>query len=223
MIDSSRISNLTGKQTITTAASHSKADHPAALRNREPIATELVSALQGIEQVLEIASGQGTHMAHFSAQFPSVYWQPSEQDPALLQKLVLRATALARDNVHPPIALDAAERDWPQQLSVQPQCILAINLVHIAPWQVTQGLLQGAARALPGHGKLMLYGPYKINQTHTSASNAHFDESLRSRNPLWGIRDLGELTAAAAQVKLTLEQQRPMPANNQFLIFTRQE
>ena len=54
------------------------------------------------------------------------------------------------------MALDAAASVWPVERA---DAVVAINLVHIAPWAATLGLMAGAARVLPPDGVLVLYGP----------------------------------------------------------------
>ena len=63
-------------------------------------------------------------------------------------------------------------------------------MIHISPWEATLGLLRGAGRILPAGGLLVLYGPFMIDHQHTAPSNAAFDQSLRARDPSWGVRDL---------------------------------
>jgi len=57
---------------------------------------------------------------------------------------------------------------------------------------------------------------------HSAESNAQFDESLRSRDPSWGIRDLNEVTTIAASCGLVFQSKIAMPANNHTVIFQRQ-
>ncbi|RYX80166.1 DUF938 domain-containing protein, partial [bacterium] len=71
------------------------------------------------------------------------------------------------------------------------------HLVHISPWEATLGLFAGAAKLLTSGAPLILYGPYIEPDVTTSDSNMAFDESLRSRNPAWGLRDIGAVEAAA--------------------------
>jgi hypothetical protein len=54
-----------------------------------------------------------------------------------------------------------------------------------------------------------------------AASNAAFDQSLRSRNPEWGVRDVRDLCALADQSGLSLTEIATMPANNLMLAFER--
>ncbi len=95
------------------------------------------------------------------------------------------------------------------------------NVLHISPWAVSQNLFAGAGRLLRGGGHLFIYGPFKRGGQHTAPSNADFDESLRARNPEWGVRDVDDLEALAKDAGLTLADAVPMPANNLVLVFTR--
>ncbi len=77
-----------------------------------------------------------------------------------------------------------------------------------------------SGRCRPG-GILFLYGPYRENGEHTAPSNEAFDESLKSRNPEWGIRDLGDVKALAGRHGLDFVERVAMPANNLSVIFRR--
>jgi Protein of unknown function (DUF938) len=92
-------------------------------------------------------------------------------------------------------------------------------MTHISPWAASEGLMAGAARTLRAGGMLFLYGPYRIDGRHTARSNQEFDVHLRSQNPQWGIRDLGEMRALAGRHGLTLIETVAMPANNLTVIF----
>jgi hypothetical protein len=94
-------------------------------------------------------------------------------------------------------------------------------MIHISPWAATEGLIAGAGRTLSRGGPLYLYGPYKIDGRHTAPSNEDFDASLRARNPLWGVRDLTDVSDLAKHHGLTLDETVPMPANNLSVIFHR--
>jgi hypothetical protein len=56
---------------------------------------------------------------------------------------------------------------------------------------------------------------------HTAPSNAAFDASLRAQDSSWGVRDMTEVGALAAQAGLRMLQTVPMPANNFVLVFER--
>ena len=81
--------------------------------------------------------------------------------------------------------------------------------------------MNGAGRLLPTGGGLFLYGPYIERDVETAPSNLAFDESLRSRNPAWGIRHLDEVAALAARHGLRLAERIAMAANNLIVVFRR--
>ena len=95
-------------------------------------------------------------------------------------------------------------------------------MIHISPWAATEGLMAGAGRVLanPG-GLLVLYGPYREADVPLAPSNAAFDDSLRSRDPGWGLRDRDAVVAAAKAQGLHLTLRAAMPANNLMLLFRR--
>ena len=86
---------------------------------------------------------------------------------------------------------------------------------------MAEGLLRDAARRLGADGRLFLYGPFKRDGAHTAPSNEAFDQSLRSRDAQWGVRDIADITPLANRNGLSLAAIVPMPANNMILIFER--
>lgn len=187
---------------------------PATLRNREAIADVLRASLPGAGLVLEVASGSGEHCAHFAAEFPALQWQPSDPDAASLASIAAWCAGLA--NVRAPVRIDATAADWPV---AKADAVLCINMIHIAPWEATLGLMAGAARLLGPGAPLILYGPYRRAGVATAPSNEAFDASLKSRDPRWGLRDVEAVREAAAG--FMLERLVEMPANNLMLVFRR--
>lgn len=189
---------------------------PATARNREPILAALRNVLPQEGTLLEVASGTGEHAAYFAPQFPRLQWQPSEFDPALFPSIRAHAAHSGADNITEPLQLDVSAAAWPLQ---EAAAMLCINMVHISPWQATEGLLQGAGKHLSEGGPLVLYGPYFREGVETAPSNLAFDRSLKERNPAWGIRRLEDVSAEAAKNGLALERVEEMPANNLTVIF----
>ena len=189
---------------------------PATLRNRAAITDVLREVLPAQGMILEIASGSGEHVVHFAGQFPYLMWQPSDPDPAALASIDAWASDSGLTNIAPPVALDASARQWPVKAA---DAILCINMIHISPWSATQGLMTGAATILPKGAPLYIYGPFRRAGTPTAPSNEAFDESLRSRNPDWGVRELEAVAEIASQAGLTLEKTVEMPANNLSVMF----
>jgi hypothetical protein len=191
---------------------------PATLCNRDAIVSVLADWLPPSGTVLEVASGSGEHIIHFAAVFPHLGWQPSDPDPDALTSIVAWSAEAGLANIAPPVALNAASRDWPVGRA---DALLCVNMVHISPWAATLGLFAGAARILPPDAPLILYGPYLEPGVQTAPSNAAFDASLRARDAAWGLRDLVAVKAAADEAGLIFEERRAMPANNLMLLFRR--
>ena len=94
-------------------------------------------------------------------------------------------------------------------------------MVHISPWEATVGLIKGAAAILAPGSPLYLYGPYKRNGLQTAPSNQAFDQSLRDRDPNWGLRDLEAVAATAQTLGFSAPAITEMPANNLSTVFRR--
>lgn len=192
---------------------------PSTARNREPLLAILKPRLPSKGLVLEIASGAGEHAVFNAAALPHLQWQPTDPDPEALVSIAAWRAQAGLPNLLAPLRLDAADSaSWPVDRA---DAIININMIHIAPWAAAQGLFTGAAQRLAAGGLLLLYGPYLEENVATAASNLAFDESLRSRDPAWGLRRLADVTGLAREVGLTLEERLDMPANNLALVFRR--
>ena len=191
---------------------------PAAERNKDPILGVLARVLPSRGLVLEVASGTGQHVMHFAEALSDLTWQPSDPDAELRESIALRIQEERRANVNWPIDLDVAKLPWPLQTA---DAVVAINLIHVAPWSATLALFEGAKALLSTQDVLFLYGPYRRFGRHTSQSNAQFDLDLRAHNPEWGLRDLEAVSEAAASSGFVLVEIVEMPANNLRVIFKR--
>ena len=196
----------------------------AADRNKQPILEVLREWLPGHGHVLEIASGNGQHLAWFSWAMPDWTWQPSDRDAQALPAIAATLAATAAVGVRAPVRLDVQDATWPSDGApfAEPfDLVYCANMLHIAPWSCCAALMQGAARHLAAGGVLVLYGPFIEHDTDTAAGNLAFDQSLRMRNADWGIRQLEDVFAQAAVAGLRLRARRVMPANNLMLAFVR--
>lgn len=193
---------------------------PSAARNREPIRQAVSPYLPNGARVLEIGSGTGEHALHFCAARPDLEWTPSDPDAGSRASVEAWRALSGLAGLRPVLALDASAADWPG-LSPPYDAVIAINVVHIAPWSTCEGLFAGASRTLTPDGRLILYGPFARDGAHTAPSNADFDASLRSRNPDWGVRDLADLSRLGQARGLEGDAEISMPANNLTLVFRR--
>jgi SAM-dependent methyltransferase len=187
----------------------------AAARNRQPILDVLQEHLPPRGLALEVASGSGEHVVHFAQACPDLVFQPSDPDPAHRASIDAWAAALGLANVRPAIDLDAMAPTWPVAAA---NAVLCSNMIHIAPWAATVGLVRGAGRIVPPGGVLYLYGPYRRGGRHTAPSNAAFDASLRAQHTAWGVRDLEAVADLAAAEGFAAPIVVEMPANNLSLV-----
>jgi len=202
----------------TTPPTDERQHSPAAERNADPILRVLQRHLPERGRVLEIAAGTGQHAVHFARALPAVTWQPSDVEPSALASIRAWRASAGPPNLQPPCELDVTAAQWPMGAA---DAIVCVNLLHIAPWSVTEALMRGAARLLPAGGRLLVYGPFRVAGEHTAQSNARFDADLQARDPSWGIRDIDAVAEAAQAQGMVHLETIPMPANNRILVFER--
>lgn len=193
---------------------------PAVARNTGPILEVLSAHLPTRGRVLEVAAGSGEHAVAFARALPGLEWTPSDPSPEARTSIAAWAGAAALPNLSAPLALDVLDdTTWPTETV---QAVVCINMIHISPWPATIGLMRlvGQTVIQPG-GLLALYGPFREADVPLAPSNAAFDDSLKARNPDWGLRDLYAVVEAARTEGLRLTLRREMPANNLMLLFRR--
>ncbi len=190
---------------------------PATLRNREPILAVLQRILPPDGLILELNSGTGEHAAYMGPRLAPRRWQPSDIDEAACTSIAAYITESDADNLLPPLNIDTTIDTWPIN---EAMAVISINMIHIAPWEACLGLLDGAERLLTsGEGILYLYGPFKRDGAHSAPSNQSFDQSLRSQDSRWGVRDLDDVVFEAGERGLELSEIIEMPSNNLSVIF----
>jgi hypothetical protein len=201
---------------LNSAAEEQRRTAPHVARNTGPILDVLRDVMPDRGLVLEVASGSGQQVCEFARAFPKLLWQPSDPDSESIRSIMAWRVSEPVFNLLPPVTLDARAAGWP---IASAEAIVCINMVHISPWSATEGLMRGAGRLLEQGAPLYLYGPYRRAGVETAPGNEAFDQSLRSRNPEWGLRDVADVAAEAAGNGLALESIVPMPANNLSLVF----
>jgi SAM-dependent methyltransferase len=192
---------------------------PAADRNRQPILEQLLRLLPAQGHLLEVASGTGQHAEHMAPALPGWRWQPTDFMADALPGIAARTAHLA--SVQPAVRLDVTASQWgtPTPWLACFDAVYCANLLHIAPWSACAGLMQGSARVLRPGGLLLTYGPYLEEGVETSPGNLAFDQSLRARDPAWGLRWLHQVAQQAETASLQLAQRIAMPANNLLLVW----
>lgn len=195
---------------------------PSAARNRTAILEAFLAHMPRAGTVLEIGSGTGEHAVYIAARLPEILWLPGDPDETSRASIADWITHTGLANVRSPHALDVADSAWAAHAPHPVDCVVSINMIHIAPFAAAEGLIAGAGAVLDAGGKVFLYGPFSRNGEHTAQSNVEFDKSLKARNPDWGVRDLErDILPLAEKAGLSLETAIPMPANNFSVIFVR--
>lgn len=192
---------------------------PSSARNTKPILEVLAAHLPAAGRVLEVACGSGEHALAFSRALPGLRWGPTDPDPAAVASAEAWRSD-GPDNLLSARRLDVCdETSWPEGPF---EAVYCANMIHISAWAATEGLMRLAGSRLvrPG-GLLALYGPYLEADVETAPSNLAFDESLKSRNPAWGLREREAVSQAALDQGLSMTRRVSMPANNLMLLFRR--
>ena len=194
----------------------------ATKRNRACIGDVLSKIIKRDGSILEIGSGSGEHGVVFQKRFPEVIWQTS--DPELVHRKSI-SSWIEHENLSKkmplPLMLDVEKIPWviPLKILNYLQGIVSINMIHVAEWTCTVALFKESGKLLKKGQFLVLYGPFKLGNNHTSKSNYLFDNSLKMQNDLWGIRNLKEVSEEGKKNGFFQEDVIKMPANNFSIIY----
>lgn len=188
---------------------------PASVRNSGPILGVLHDELGGCRTLLEIGSGTGHHGVTFAAAMPQLVWQTSDLDEnhALIEQAIDDARA---DNVLRPLSLDVRDA---MLLDSHYDAIYTCNTAHIMSFAAVKKMIALVGSLLADGGVFICYGPFKRNGRFNTASNAAFDESLRSRDSEMGIRDLDVIDTLAQSQNLIRQRVYAMPTNNLLIVW----
>ena len=193
----------------------------ATQRNRDCIG-DVLSRIIKKGSVLEIGSGSGEHGVFFQKRFPEIIWQTS--DPELVHRKSISSWIEYEDltkKMPQPLEIDVEKIPWKisSRLAHSLQGIVSINMIHVAEWSCTESLFRESGKLLKKGKFLILYGPFKICNEHTSVSNYVFDNSLKMQNDLWGIKNLDEVCDVSKKNDFSREDIISMPANNFSIIY----
>jgi cyclopropane fatty-acyl-phospholipid synthase-like methyltransferase len=194
-----------------------KPQAPATDRNRFAILEVLKVEFEHSHSVLEIGSGTGQHAVFFGHEMPWLQWQTSDR----LENHGGISAWLADsslENVSRPLDLDV---ELVERLPSVYDAVFSANTAHIMSFAAVQCMFRLVGRCLSDEGRFCLYGPFNLNGEFTSESNKAFDESLKSQNPLMGIRELETLHRLASDNGLAHSRSYAMPANNMLIVWSR--
>ena len=92
-------------------------------------------------------------------------------------------------------------------------------MIHLSHWSCTIALFRESGKLLKKEQFLILHGPFKIGNKHTSQSNYIFDNSLKMQNDLCNIKNLEEVCDKSKKNGSSQEEIINMPANNFSIIY----
>lgn len=191
-------------------------------RNKEPILQVLKEFFPPRGFALEIGSGTGQHAVHFAKALTAIRWQPSDISENI-PGLKARIEAEGSDNILPPIELDVHDdslSSWPERVLT---AAFSANTAHIMSWDGVRAMFTGMGKKLKPRGVFCLYGPFNVDGRYTADSNRLFDLELKSQSPEMGLRDVKTLETLAKKNDLELIKRVQMPANNQVLVFRKND
>lgn len=190
----------------------------AAARNSQPILEVLQHEFRDVAEVLEIGSGTGQHAVTLAGAMPGLRWQTSDLDEnhAAINAWI---DAAGVDRVLRPLSLDVRTMDVG---AARYDAVFSANTAHIMSIDAVRRMFSIAGDALRATGLFCLYGPFRIDATFNTESNARFDASLRQRDASMGIRDLEVLDDFGVRCGLRRQRLYAMPANNYLAVWTRQ-
>jgi len=181
--------------------------------------------------VLEIGSGSGQHVTAFAQMLPQLQFLPTEYpghpnpraDPQDAERIIESIHTYTADisNILKPQLLDASalvESDIGQDPSLL--AMIAINVIHISPPSVMEGIIAGAGAKLKVGGRIFLYGPFAVAGKIEGDGNIAFQEKLKELNPEFGLRDTSVVASFASNYGLKLvEDVYFSESNNHMLCF----
>lgn len=180
-----------------------KSEAPAAERNKGPILEVLKEIIKIPSEksntfpsikILEVSSGTGQHISHFAKHLPSsIFWQPSEFETRDFSSICAYIQDYKLKNVAPPVFIDIRRHftNWNlahgtiqcDAIELKPidkfekgslDYIYNANLIHISPFECTEGLFLNSGELLKKNGCLITYGPYGQNGNEIYHENLVF-------------------------------------------------
>lgn len=197
---------------------------PACERNQDPIKEVLEKELGPQQNLLEVGFGTAQHAFYFSRFFPQVTYFAGDREQAHINFLQRSQVLGAPDNLKGPYQITATDETVLHNLDIKSfDTIYTANTLHIMSWKESLSFLKFGGDHLKSEGKLLIYGPFVFEGKFTSESNKSFDESLRLSDPRMGIRSFEEIEEVLQRKGLSLIRKYDLPANNQMLVFQKEE
>jgi len=184
-------------------------------QNKDPILSVISPLFSSYSNVLEIGSGTGQHAVYFAKKMPHLKWHSSDC-LSYLEGINMRLADAGIANVVPPFELNVTSSPWPV---FDADAVFTANSIHIMHQQDVVNLMSGVGKLLKPDGSLVIYGPFNYNGSYSSVSNESFDQWLKDRDLLSGIKHFKEIECLANNNGMRFVEDYEMPANNRILHF----
>ena len=183
-------------------------------QNKTVIFETIKPYLMDGKRILEIGSGTGQHAVYFAEMIPGIVWQTSDLAESLAAiKSWVDDSQLP--NLPEPIELDVSSQWMNNAYDLR----FTANTFHIMSQDQVEQCMSRCTACLKQKGHFIVYGPFNYNDSYTSASNAQFDDWLKSRDEQSGIKHFEWVNEMANRSELHLISDIAMPANNRILIW----
>uniref|UniRef100_A0A667XAR0 Zgc:103625 n=1 Tax=Myripristis murdjan TaxID=586833 RepID=A0A667XAR0_9TELE len=162
---------------------------------------------------VELGSGTGQHVIHFSQKIPFITWQPSDIKEEARDSIKAYIMATKAKTVLQPVHLDASEpwEKWAGLPRNSCDVVIAINLLQYSSFKT--GVFNGSGQILKQSGLLLIYGVLIVSSVSFLCFGSH-------RNPEWGLPDIDVLRQLAYGNGLRMERMvSHMEEYNKLLIF----
>tara|TARA_B100001971_G_scaffold215193_1_gene260061 strand:- start:151461 stop:152066 length:606 start_codon:yes stop_codon:yes gene_type:complete len=195
---------------------HQLPHSPAAERNKSVILNQLRKFLETSKEVMEIGHGTGEHALYFAKELQHLNWYPYDtKDYNWILAEKIKENKIVNLKNPTPFLVDT-NKILPN-VDRKFDSLYCANVFHIMHAKEVEFLCGELHKFISD--RIILYGPYKFNGDFTSQSNFEFDQSLKTRDPLMGIRDVEKVQEWLKEFQL--KENIQMPANNNLLLFTR--
>jgi SAM-dependent methyltransferase len=194
-----------------------KLDFPATQRNRGPILEVLTTLIHDGDSVLELASGSGQHAVYFANELPIGFWQPTDIESDNLKSIDAYCSDM--QNVGRALSFDVSSKN---ETIGEFDCLYCANLIHISPWECTEGVFRAASQNLRKGGLLIFYGPFRESNIAIADSNLSFERMLQSNDKRFGLRHLDQVDSLGQSHHFTRTARYEMPSNNILVVYKNQ-
>lgn len=199
--------------------------HSAACdRNALPILNELKSTINFSStnpKFLEVGFGTGQHACLFAKELPQLEYYACDQEE-YHPILKARKELLGMTSLKGPYLFKSEDNGVLENLPDTPfSIIFSANTLHIMSWKEALSFLTWVTTKLEKDGLFISYGPFKFEGNFIGEGNKNFDQNLKMKNPLMGIRNFEEIKdhLGAGNSPLIHQKTVALPANNHILVF----